>query len=242
MNARTAARFKDAPWYAQYTISIGGCGGIGSWVSLFLSRIGHELILYDHDRVDESNIGGQLYNRTHIGMQKSAAIAKVCNEFAEHTLLHEAGFFDENCEPTSIMFSCFDNMSARKVFFQTWKKTFCNEKSINGDFPVVFIDGRLEAETAIIYMVRNEKEAEMWEKEWFSDDKVKDAPCTFRATTHNGAMIASLMVAALNNFVTNFKEKEDFRTTPWKTHYELPTFTFKAMESEEYVKQQAYAD
>ncbi len=51
-------RFSDASWANSLQhIVVGGVGGIGSYVSFFLSRIGHTLYLYDMDSIDETNMG-----------------------------------------------------------------------------------------------------------------------------------------------------------------------------------------
>lgn len=244
MNNIHHARFKDAPWYKSYDIVVGGVGGIGSWASFLLARSGHRLSLYDFDIVDRDNIGGQLFQRTQVGAKKIAAASQNIMNFSAEVEVNRFEKFDENGIATRIMFSCFDNMAARKTFFDKWLQNYHSTEKDRKQFegvrkdalypeltgPAVFIDGRLEAETGIIYCIKNEEEAKKWLEEWFPDEKVANAPCTFRATSHNAAIIAGLMVAHLNNVVTNYVEKIDMRVTPWKTTYELPTFTFNAEE------------
>lgn len=223
------ARFKDAPWYKKQRVLIGGVGGIGSWLSLLLARGGHELYMFDPDVIEKSNIGGQLYARAQVGMKKVVAVKNNIQHYADTS----AGInvfeqpFTEKSPYVPIMFSCFDNMAARKVFFDRWKE---NLKAAPRNEVQCFIDGRLEAETAIIYCVRTPEEAELWEKEWFPDEKVANAPCTFRATSHNAAIIAGMMTGVFNNVITNFERKMEERIVPYKVNYELPTFTFEAAE------------
>ncbi len=55
---------------------IAGCGGIGSNTALLLARAGvGELLLVDHDRVEERNLNRQNYFREHLGMPKVEALA-----------------------------------------------------------------------------------------------------------------------------------------------------------------------
>lgn len=63
--------------------------------------------------------------------------------------------------------------------------------------------------------------------EFFDDSKIADAPCSFRATSHNAAMIAGNMVAILNNLIANKDEGDEIREVPYKMVYQLPTFTYK---------------
>jgi hypothetical protein len=235
MNGNSQARFKDAPWFHPYAVTIGGVGGIGSWVAMLMARMGHELYLYDMDRVEQVNLGGQLYGISHINMDKTAATKQVIKTFCDHDAVHTFSRFEDTTEGTAKMISCFDNMEARRIFFNAWNKyrkethTLAVEAGAE-QHPCLFIDGRLEAETAIIYCVRNDAEAELWQKEWFPDTNVPDAPCTFRATSHNAAIIAGFMTAVFNNVITNHREDLDCRVVPWKTTYELPTMTFESKE------------
>lgn len=245
------ARFKDAPWYRSYDIVVGGAGGIGSWASFLLARSGHNLHIFDFDTVEIDNLGGQLFMHGQQGLKKTAAISSVITNFTVDVPINTfEKFTEESGFGTRIMFSCFDNMTARKVFFDKWLKTYHETErdralyiNSKGDpemvagcaGPGVFIDARLEAETGIIYCIKNEEEAKKWQEEWFPDEKVADAPCTFRATSHNAAIIAGLMVANLNNVITNHVEGMDMRVTPWKTTYELPTMTFNAEEIQQNV-------
>ena len=49
--------------------------------------------------------------------------------------------------------------------------------------------------------------------------------CSFKATSHCGAMVAGYMISTFNNYVANFKEKADLREIPFKMYYDLPTLT-----------------
>lgn len=59
MTETHSSRFKDAPWFPkeETAIIVGGAGGIGSWLSLLLSRAGFYPIVYDYDRLEEHNLG-----------------------------------------------------------------------------------------------------------------------------------------------------------------------------------------
>ena len=75
-------RFSDAPWAnSPQHIVVGGVGGIGSWASMYLARIGHLLYMYDMDKIDETNMGGQLYKLSQIGTNKAVAMMQNIKEF-----------------------------------------------------------------------------------------------------------------------------------------------------------------
>lgn len=221
-------RFKDAPWYSQYQIGVGGVGGIGSWLTLMLAKAGHELYLYDFDTVEIHNLGGQLYRKSSIGKPKTSELKEICMQFADNPKVHNMGRFDETSAVSNIMFSCFDNMKARKMVADRWfihQRTKLPETKKPTDVNVL-IDGRMEAETAIIYVIDSGSKFKKYMSEWFDDSEVQEQACSFRTTSHNPAIMSGLMVAAMNNVIANKLCGEDFREIPYKMTYELPTFTF----------------
>ena len=70
------ARFSDAPWASEIrSITIGGAGGLGSWLAMFLARVGHRIDIYDFDHVGTENIGGgQFYSERQAGQAKTSAL------------------------------------------------------------------------------------------------------------------------------------------------------------------------
>jgi len=221
-------RFKDAPWYSNYEIGIGGVGGIGSWLAVMLAKAGHTLYLYDFDTVEIHNLGGQLYRKSSIGKPKTQELRELCAALADNTKVNAMGKFDENSAVANIMFSCFDNITTRKKLAEKWYKHQISKtpdmkrpNDVN-----VLIDGRMEAETAIIYVVDGKKSYDRYKAEWFEEDEVPMQACTFRTTSHNPAILAGFMVSILNNVIANKLEKNDHREVPYKIMYELPTLTF----------------
>jgi len=214
------ARFKDAPWFGvNYMITVGGVGGIGSWLSLLLSRIGHKLSLYDFDTVDDTNLGGQLYALDHVGAKKVESIRETIREYSGDNKIYNCGRFGTDSIPTRVCFSAFDSMAARKMMFEAWVTTYKGLKRLNS--PTVFIDGRMTAESFQIYCVQpNEESIARYRATLFDDADVEDLPCSFKATSHTGAHISSMMVQVFNNYLTNYKEGFDLRAVPFKVYYE----------------------
>lgn len=216
----TKTRFSSAPWFGagSLEIIIGGVGGIGSWVALFLGRIGHQLYLFDDDTVDTTNLAGQFYRLAQTGSAKTTAVADNVQEFAG-IWPEEMGRFTEDSAACPIMFSCFDSMSARKLMFEKWAAQEDRQ---------VFIDGRMLAETGMVFVVQKGQE-DMYRSELFDDGEVEDADCSYKATSHCGAFIASLMVAGLNNYLTNVIAEDDIRVVQFRTDFELPLLTVSEM-------------
>lgn len=213
------SRFSDAPWFNNpQEIVIGGAGGIGSWVALFLARIGHSLLLYDNDVIEEVNLAGQFYNKSQINLNKAVATKENILKFAPTFIQTFQEYTEETGLISDIMFSCFDSIKARKIMFNAWKT--------NPD-RIAFIDGRMLAEDGQVFCVTPETETEYEEKHLFEDSEVQDAPCSFKATSHCGALIASLMVNNLNSILTNLAYEEEIRPINFQTSFCLSLMNFE---------------
>lgn len=213
-------RFQDAFWFqiGPQDIIIGGTGGIGSWVSLFLGRIGHNLYLFDNDTIDQSNMAGQFYTLKQVGKNKAEATAENIQNFCGiETEVEVFSLYDEDSPTSPIVMSCFDNMAARKLMFEKWAAEESRE---------VFIDGRMLAETGMVFLVQKGQE-DQYRAELFDDSEVEDAPCSFKATSHCGALIGSLMTSLLNNYLTNKQIGSEVAETPFRFDFELPLFNMK---------------
>jgi hypothetical protein len=201
-------RFKDAPWFENVKkkpIIIGGAGGLGSWLALWLSRTGCEKIaIYDPDTFEEHNLGGQCCFESHIGSKKVDAVKDVCSKMGVTLPYTFSVFYEKQPRKAAFMFSCFDNMAARKIFFEAWKATPSKE---------LFIDARLEAEHSFVFTVINDEEIiSKYEETLLSDDEIPDAPCTFKQTSPVAALTTAKMWQAFVNYCSgnprglNFKE------------------------------------
>lgn len=226
-------RFKEAPWFLSVpeeekavipysTINIGGAGGIGSWTALFLSRAGFYTYVQDFDTIETHNIGGQFFRPDDTGFFKVDILQKLIYEF---TGFHTCSVSTEavgNYTPGYLfMISAFDNMKARKMFFEAWKKSLINYGVSSKDG--LFIDGRLSMEGYEIYCVTPDKIKE-YEETLFLDEEVEDLPCTMKQTTHVAAMIGSQITALFTNHVTNIRAGKAIRSVPFKYTFFTPLF------------------
>lgn len=203
------SRFRDASWYTklnEYRIPliIGGVGGIGSWLTLYLSRMmgpDSYLILYDYDKVEEVNMAGQLYTMNDVGLNKVDALRRIAMDFSGYGKIESmVERYDSESLKSPVMFSCFDNMEARQVMFDNWMTEA--EKYPES----IFIDGRLNAEQFQVYYVTLEW-AEKYRKEHlFADSEVEDANCSYKQTTHFAAAIAAKMVQGFTAFLDDTYE------------------------------------
>ena len=131
-------RFSGAPWYSPgIDVFVGGAGGIGSWLSLFLARQEANIYLFDYDVVDEVNLAGQLYGVDQIGETKAQAMKNNILNSCGHSQVEICGKYDEESMTNKYVFSAFDNMAARKLMFEKWVEEFKDDKE------ALFVDGRL---------------------------------------------------------------------------------------------------
>lgn len=212
-----SSRFSDAPWLLKDKpdITVGGAGGISSWVLLFLSRTANynRIYLYEDDVIDDTNMAGQFFSTTQIGQSKASAIMANMSLMSNYANVDVLGRFEEDSMVTPIVISGFDNMKARKDMFEAWKKLDNRE---------IFIDGRMIFEDGQIYTVTKGNE-ERYEATLFNDDELAPAACSLKATTHTGAHIASIMIAILNNYLANvYFYKYPMRDVPFSYIFSFP--------------------
>lgn len=250
MNARVA-RFSDAPWARKdgefyYQVLIGGAGGIGSWLTILLSRTNtaEPIEVIDFDRIETHNLGGQLFSNSSVGSTKVGELARINSIIGSASINPTEGRVEVDfiCYHP-IVFSAFDNMIARKNLFNSWLTTIKKGgeelpeefQSEHEDESVtyeefepsecLFMDGRLNAEQMQIFCIRGNDTAaiDKYQKEFlFNDNEVEDLPCTFKQTSHSAAMIASHMVGFYTNFISNIKEGDDDRALPFMWEYHIP--------------------
>ena len=223
-------RFKDADWLPKNkeAVLVGGAGGIGSWVTFFLTKIGFNAYLYDFDTVETHNLGGQLFKQDAVGKPKVEAVREVVEEycgvqistFQQMILKGRTNQVQEKIIETSpghmYCVSAFDNMEARKTMFNTWKKF-----ALLYPETAIFIDGRLELESFQIFCVTPDKIAD-YEKHLFSDSIIEEAACTLKQTSHTAAMIATTMTAFLTNHIANLNLDIKLREVPFFYEFVSP--------------------
>jgi len=212
-------RFKDAPWYSERAenVLIGGAGGIGSWLALFLARAGFFPTVYDPDVVEAHNIGGQMFRRADIGRHKVDALRHTVDEFCGGPMNTFAERIELGTVSCPFALAAFDNMEARKVFYQNW-----NGHAGNNLIAPILVDGRLAMEQLQIFCVTPDTMAMYEENYLFDDSMAEDMPCTLRQTTHSAALIAALMTGFFTNHMANVRQREAIRYVPFRHEYFIP--------------------
>lgn len=229
----TTARFSSALWFdkiQEQTVILAGVGGIGSYVAFLLSRMHpRALYMYDDDTVEAVNLSGQLFGSLNIGQRKVYAIGNFIRDMSNYIssfCINEQ--YTSETQTANVMICGFDNMEARKTFFENWTKHVesCPEEERKN---CLFIDGRLAAEEFQVFSIRGDDTLNIikYAKEYlFSDEEADDTLCSYRQTSYMANMIGSVMINAFTNFVANSIE-DNIRELPFLTTYDGSTMTFK---------------
>lgn len=228
----TTSRFSSAIWYERVRekdIILAGCGGIGSYVGFLLGRMKpSRLILYDDDVVEAANLSGQLFDSRFIGIHKVDALRTTINEYSYHFNIYTiCERYTQRSTVSPIMICGFDNMEARKVFFQKWKAAAVTSQIAD---KFLFIDGRLAAEEFQVFAITGDNREAMrkYEEEYlFSDEEAEETLCSYKQTSYMANMIASVMVNIFVNFCANECGLPFPRETPFLTTYRADYMDFK---------------
>lgn len=230
----STSRFSSAIWYQKIqekTITLAGVGGIGSYVGFLLARMKPStLFIYDPDTVETVNMSGQLYGRNDVGRTKVSALSNMIMTYTEFgSVFAVPDRFDEYKEATDIMICGFDNMEARKLFFNKWLD-HVNQKPESERGDCLYIDGRLAAEEFQVLCIKGDDEYNInrYSKEFlFSDKEADETVCSYKQTTFMANMIASFMVNLFVNFAANQCNPLIERDLPFYTTYSAETMYYK---------------
>lgn len=230
----STSRFSSAIWYEaiqEKTIILAGVGGIGSYVGFLLARMKPAaLFIYDPDVVETANMSGQLYSREDVGTPKVSALSGMISKYCDYNSIFAVPErFDESNDASDIMICGFDNMAARKIFFNKWLD-HVRSKPEAAKANCLYIDGRLAAEEFQVLCIKGDDEFNInrYKKEFlFSDIEADATVCSYKQTTFMANMIASVMVNLFVNFVANQCEPLIDRDLPFYTTYSAETMYYK---------------
>lgn len=228
------SRFSSAIWYENIqkkTVVLAGVGGIGSYVGFLLARMKPtSMFIYDDDNVEEANMSGQLYGINDIGIAKVFALSNMVRDYANYNSVFAIKEkFTEESEASDIMICGFDNMSARKLFFNKWVN-HVQSKPEKERKDCLFIDGRLAAEEFQVLCIKGDDtfNIDRYQREFlFSDSEADETICSYKQTTFCANMIASYMVNLFVNFAANQCNPLIDRDLPFLTTYNAETMYLK---------------
>lgn len=230
----TTSRFSSAVWYEniqQKSIILAGVGGIGSYCAFLLARLKPtSIFLYDDDIVEPVNMSGQLYGFSDCGIPKVTAASTFITNYASFgSVFGIQEKFTEFSQPADIMICGFDNMEARKIYFESWLNQV-NSKSPEHKADCLYIDGRLAAETFQILCIKGDDDYNIkrYQNEFlFSDEEADETICSYKQTSFCAQMIASYMINLFVNFCANQCNPIIDRDLPFLTDYDASLMFLK---------------
>lgn len=175
--------------------SVVGAGGIGSPTILALSKMGAKYInVYDFDKVEEHNLGSQMYPKDAIGKYKVDAIADLVMQFEGLEIYTHRDRYS-GCD-SEIVISAVDSMKSRKEIYE---KLSVDTKWL--------IDGRMGAHEYNVYAIDLKDPAmkKFYENSLYSDDDAVQLPCTGRAIIYNTMGISADICNAVRVIVDSAK-------------------------------------
>lgn len=228
------SRFSSAIWYENIqkkVITLAGVGGIGSYVGFLLARMKPaSMFIYDNDIVEAVNMSGQLYGQSDLGKPKVSALAEMVRNYANYgSIFAIPDRFTNDSEASDIMICGFDNMAARKLFFDKWAAHVAS-KPIEERANCLYIDGRLAAEEFQVLCIKGDDEFNInrYAHEFlFSDTEADETICSYKQTTFCANMIASYIVNLFVNFCANQCNPLIDRDLPFLISYNAETMYLK---------------
>ena len=197
-------------------IHIIGVGAIGSYIALFLSKLGIKTIhIYDFDTVDEHNITNQVYDTKDLNKEKVEAISEKMLKNNPDMIVVKHGKYEK--QPLyGYVFLAVDSIETRR--------NIAENNRYNNQIKIV-IDSRIGLETGQVLAINwhNEKEIENYIQLCSFNDKETDAKvtaCGVQLSVAPSVLITvSYAISQLINFVNNEPTKQliNFNAFNFKT-------------------------
>ena len=184
-------------------IAVVGAGGIGSWTTLALTRMGcDDVTVIDFDKVEKHNVGSQIYTDNDIGRPKVEALRDKISYLASGDVIttlnlkieDDGEALEDLIKENKIIILAVDNIETRKIIM----------KQVGGR-PVWLIDGRMAADSIEIYSedcAKYSGQKTPIDASMFESGSATPVACTQRAVVYNCFVMAGLitdMVAKIVN-------------------------------------------
>lgn len=183
-SSRQASVLPPFPLMCTY-VTIIGVGAIGRQVALQLAAAGQRNIqLFDHDIVEEVNLGPQGYYESDVGSEKVTATGRVMKEMQTDIRLElNPRRFLSGERVGSVIFCCVDSIDNRRDIWEEY-----------GSQSQLFIDGRMSAEAIRVVTSCTPEMADYYPSTLFSSGEAFAGACTARSTIFTANIAAGIMV------------------------------------------------
>jgi len=184
------------PFHYSPRVTIIGAGGIGSWVTVALAKLGiRYLRVIDPDRVEPHNLSTTPYRQQDVGMAKVHALKSLLHEFGRTMVAIPHQYKGKLLPRTDILISGVDSMEARRMLFkvvQTQKIPF-------------YIDGRIGGEKLRVYSIQPKRKIDrrLYRSTLIPDYRVAPLPCTGQQVMDVGLTMAGLITRSVRQWVVS---------------------------------------
>lgn len=184
------------PTAFPHSVSIIGCGGMGSRVAEGLARMGvgihrqSPLHLYDADSFEGHNIANQWIDSSGVGVNKAEQVAANMKALNPKCAVYPHNeMVVEQIAMRGVVFICVDSMSARRKIM---------EEVVEKNYKIhCVIETRMDAQTGISHCFDpfNQKQNECWWLYWHSDQEAEhiggcSAPQSIISAIYGTTMLA----------------------------------------------------
>lgn len=176
-------------------VTIIGAGALGSWLALYLAKLGiTNITVYDFDEVESHNIANQAFNIHDIGKTKTQALQEIIAVQTNNKITIKNEKYT-NQRLTGIVFLMVDSMAERK---RIWEKNIKMKSAVK-----LMVEARMGLNMGRIYNVIpiDLQQGRKYEETLYSDDESEVSACGASMTVVTTATtIAAMSARQLINF------------------------------------------
>jgi molybdopterin/thiamine biosynthesis adenylyltransferase len=176
--------------FSKLSVSLIGCGGLGSKIAVELGKSGlNTLELYDSDKVEPHNIPNSAFEPGDIGYKNSILQYRISNYGTQVRINPDYSDF----ALCSIVISAVDSIKTRKNIF---KEVLKQQENI--DF---YIDARMGGEVGNIFVIDpcEDEQVNWYQTNWLFDEvEVHHPRCGEQTTSYTTSIVAGIIIASLN--------------------------------------------
>lgn len=190
------------PTELLFPITVIGCGGIGSWTSLFLAKMGAiSLTLIDFDKVEAHNAPSQLYGPDDVGSHKVSALQQIISTFTGTTPIPFVGKVSEYAAKGlpfgRVVICAVDSLDERRKIWEIVKSLLAP-----GGIDL-YIDARMGGEQLRIMCISpyNADSILKYEKKMENIKQKEDpTPCTGRSIVYGTGTVGTFVASRVKRF------------------------------------------